>query len=50
MEPVVEPLEQRQAAIVADPDQPLAGLDLQGLGSVDALEQAHARSARILSA
>ena len=28
VEPVVQPLEQREAAVVADPDQPLARLDL----------------------
>jgi hypothetical protein len=48
---VIEPLEQREAAIVADPDQPFALLDLLPLGvGIDPLEQAHPRSARMFAA
>ena len=51
MEPVAEPLEQRQAAVVADPDQPLARLDLAfARFALHLFEEAHPRSPLILSA
>ena len=51
VEAVTQPLEQGEAAIVADPDQPLAGLDLACARlALHFLEEAHPLSPLIFSA